>query len=140
MKSFISVGTLAHSFGPIEDVVWMPYLSAHGMLRLNLDWFLRLWGTSVNSKRPFINSGAMSVLTLNTSVISSCRYRWCKVVELSLLSSSPKDELKSLYITRKALPWSLLMRLSSFWRWNIHTTGQYENNSLASNRLYSKQS
>ena len=34
---FFSLGTLSHSFGPIEDAVSMPYLSVHGMLRLHLD-------------------------------------------------------------------------------------------------------
>ena len=33
LEFFIFVGTLSHSFGPIEDVVSMPYLSVHGMLR-----------------------------------------------------------------------------------------------------------
>ena len=37
LEFFISVGTLSHSFGPIEDAVSMPYLSVHGMLQLHLD-------------------------------------------------------------------------------------------------------
>ena len=58
-------------------------------------------------------------------VISLCRFRRCKGVELSLLhSSSSKGESKLLY--RKALSWSLLMLEFSFRLWNIHTTGQYE--------------
>ena len=32
-----TVGTLSHSFGPIEDLVSMPYLLVHGMLQLGLD-------------------------------------------------------------------------------------------------------
>ena len=83
-------------------------------------------GTSTNSKTSFINSGAIPALTLNISVISFCRFRWCKVVELSLLSSSSKDESKSLYTTRKALSWSLLMQVFSFRLWKNFTTGQYE--------------
>ena len=37
LEFFISVGTLSHSFGPIEDLVSMLYLSVRGMLRLHLD-------------------------------------------------------------------------------------------------------
>ena len=37
LEFFISVGTLFHRFGPIEDAVSMPYFSVHGMLRLHLD-------------------------------------------------------------------------------------------------------
>ena len=81
----------------------MPYFSVHGMLWLYLDRFLRLSGTSANSKTHFINSGAIPVLTLNISVTSFCRFCWCKVAELSLRSSYSKDESKSLYTTRKAL-------------------------------------
>ena len=77
-------------------------------------------------KNPFSLSGAIPILILKISVIRFCRYRWCKVVELSLLSSTWKDESKSLYTTRKALSWSLLMRAFSFQLWNIHATGQYE--------------
>ena len=33
---FISVGTLSHSFGHIEDAVSIPYLSVYGMLQLHL--------------------------------------------------------------------------------------------------------
>ena len=33
MELFIFVGTLSHSFGPIEDVASMPHLSVYGMLR-----------------------------------------------------------------------------------------------------------
>ena len=92
LEFFISAGTLFHSFKPIENAVPMPYLSVHGILRLHLDGFLRLYGTSTNSKTPFIN--AISVLTLNISVISFSRFRWCKVVELPFLGSSSKDESK----------------------------------------------
>ena len=38
---FISIGTLSHSFEPIEDAVQyqisIPYLTVHGMLLLQLD-------------------------------------------------------------------------------------------------------
>ena len=34
---FISMATLSHSFGPIAEVISMPYLSVHGVLRLDLD-------------------------------------------------------------------------------------------------------
>ena len=37
LEYFISVGTLSHSFGPIEDAVSVPHLLVHGMLRLYLD-------------------------------------------------------------------------------------------------------
>ena len=134
LEFFISVGTLSHSFGPIEDVVSMPYLSVHGMVRLHLDWILRLYGTSVNSKTPFINSRAIPVLTFNISVISFCRFRWCKVVELSLLSSSSTDESKFLYTTRKALSWSLLIRAFSFRLW---TSTQLDNIKSDKLRKYS---
>ena len=131
---FTSAGTLSCSFGPIEDAVSMRYISVHGMLQLHLDWF-RLWGTSLNSKTPFTNSGAIPVLTLNISVISSCRFRWCKVVELSLLSSASKNESKSLYTTCKALSWSLLMRAFSLrlWqyeKWQITKEFSFAQNSL----------
>ena len=66
---FISIGTLSHSFEPIEDAVSIPYLSVHGMLLLQLDWFLRLYGTSAISKTPFVNSGAIPVLTLSESLV-----------------------------------------------------------------------
>ena len=81
-------------------------------------------------KTPFINSGAIQVLTLNTSVISFCRFHLWKVVELPLLSSSSKDESKSLTITRKALSWSLFMRAFTLRLRNIHTTGQYEKSQI----------
>ena len=126
LEYFISVGTLSHSFGPIEDAASVPYLSVHGMLRLQLDWFVRISGTSANSKTLFINSGDIPVLTLNILVISFCRFLCCRVVELSLLSSSSKDESKLLYTTRKTLSWSLLMRAFSFGLWKIHLIGQYE--------------
>ena len=45
LNFFISMGSLSHGFGPTEDPVTVPYLSVHGMLRLQLDWFLRLYGT-----------------------------------------------------------------------------------------------
>ena len=83
-------------------------------------------------KTPFINSGAIQVLTLNTSVISFCRFHWWKVVELPLLSSSSKDESKSLTITRKALSWSLFMRAFSLrlrnipHNWTIWKVTNYE--------------
>ena len=37
LEFFISVGTLSHRSGPIEDAVSMAYLLVHGMLRLHLD-------------------------------------------------------------------------------------------------------
>ena len=37
LEFFICVGTLSHSFGPIEDAVSMQYFSVHGMLWLHLD-------------------------------------------------------------------------------------------------------
>ena len=70
LEFFISVGTLSHSFGPVKGVVSMTYPSAHGIMRLNLDGFLRFQGTSANSKTTFINYGVIPVLTLNISVIS----------------------------------------------------------------------
>ena len=66
---FISIGTLSHSFEPIEDAVWIPYLTVHGMLLLQLDWFLRLYGRSAISKTPFISCGAIPVLTLSESLV-----------------------------------------------------------------------
>ena len=42
LNFFISMGILSNGFGPTEDPVTVPYLSVHGMLRLQLDWFLRL--------------------------------------------------------------------------------------------------
>ena len=35
LELFISVGTLSHRFGPIENAVLMPYLLVHGILRLH---------------------------------------------------------------------------------------------------------
>ena len=104
----------------------MPYLSVDGMLWLHSDWFLILQGTLANPKTPFIIFGAIPVLTLNISVICCCRIRRCKVVELSFLSSSSEDESKHLYITRKALSWSLLMWTFNFCLWNIQTTVKNE--------------
>ena len=98
LEFIISVGTLSHTFRPLENAVSMPYFSVHGMLRLHLGWFIRLKGTSANSKTSFINSEDIPVLTLNIAVISFCRFRWCKVIELSLLSSFSKNESKYLYI------------------------------------------
>ena len=66
---FISIGTLSHSFEPIEDAVSIPYLTVHGMLLLQLDWFLRLYGRSAISKTPFISYGAIPVLTLSESLV-----------------------------------------------------------------------
>ena len=66
---FISIGTLSHSFEPIEDAVSIPYLTVHGMLLLQLDWFLRLYGRSAISKTPFISCGAIPVLTLSESLV-----------------------------------------------------------------------
>ena len=63
---------------------------------------------------------------MNLWVISFCRFCWYKVVGLSFLSISSKDESKSLYTTLKALSWSLLMRAFSFRLWNIYIIGQYE--------------
>ena len=37
LEFFISVGTLSHSIGPIEDAASMSYLSVHGMPQLHLD-------------------------------------------------------------------------------------------------------
>ena len=37
LEFFISVGTLPHSFGPIEDAISMSYLSVHSMLQLQLN-------------------------------------------------------------------------------------------------------
>ena len=43
LKRFLFfIGTLSHSFGPGFAVSVLFQLSVHGMLRLNLDWFLRL--------------------------------------------------------------------------------------------------
>ena len=64
-------------------------------------------------KTSLINSGTIPVLTLNISVISLCRFHWYKVIELSLLSSSSKDELKFLHTNRKTLSLSLLIQPSS---------------------------
>ena len=73
-----------------------------GILRLHLDRFLRLWGISTYSKTFFINSGAISDLTLNISVISLCRLRRCTLVQLTILSSSSKDESKSPFADLKS--------------------------------------
>ena len=99
----------------------MPYRSVHDMLRLRI-----LWGTSANSKTLFIYSGTISLLTLNILVISFCRFCWCNVVELSVISSSSKDQSKCLCTIRKTVSWSLLMHAFSCWLWKIHTTWQYE--------------
>lgn len=77
-------------------------------------------------KNPFSLSGAIPILILKISVIRFCRYRWCKVVELSLLNSSSKDESNYLNTTSKALSSRLLMRTFSFRPWNIHTTRKFE--------------
>ena len=37
LEFFISVGTLSHSVGPIEDAASISYLSVHDMLQLHLD-------------------------------------------------------------------------------------------------------
>ena len=50
----------------------------------------------------FINL-ALKGLTVIISVISFCIFSWCKIVELSNLSSSSKDESESIYTTRKEL-------------------------------------
>ena len=122
MELFISVGTFPHSFGPIEDAVLVTHFPVHSMLRLHLDWFYRLKGISANSKTPFINSGAIPVLTLNISVINSSRFCWCNIVEVSLSSSSSNCELKSPYTTRRSLSWNLLIPFN----WTIWKMTNYE--------------
>ena len=93
------------------------YMTGYGYIS---DWFLRLLGTSANSKTFFINCGTIPVLTLNISVISFCIFRWCKVVVLSFLRTSWMNDSKS--TTRKALSWCLLMQAFSLRLWNIQTT------------------
>ena len=111
LEFFISLGICPIVLNLIEDAVSMLHLSVPNMLQLHSDWFLRLYCTPGNSKKLFISSGAILALISKFSVISFYRFRRCKVVELSLLWSSSKDESKSLYTTRKTLSW------------NIHTTG-----------------
>lgn len=98
LNFFISAGTSSYSFGPIKDVVSMPFLSVYGMLQLYLNWLLRS-----NSKISSINSGAIKVLTLFISVINFCRFGWFKVLKLFLLGSSSKHESISVYANCKAL-------------------------------------
>ena len=55
-------------------------------------------------KTLFINSRAFPVLTSNITVISFCRFRWCKMEQLPLLSSSSKDESKAFVFGCETFP------------------------------------
>ena len=101
----------------------MPNFVVRILLDLKYEIVCREYGF-LNSKTSFMSSGNQPFLTLKISVINFFRFLWWIFKELSSVSNSWNDELKS--VNLRALSWIWLILSFSFLLWNTHTIGQYE--------------
>ena len=107
---FISFATRTNIFGTMNLSVSVPFDTDLTLMVLNgnleectLDYF------SGNTR--FIISGDNPLITLYISIANAWTFLSCTVKELSLLSTSLKDDWSSLYTILNALSWILFILL-----------------------------
>ena len=89
-----------------------------------MDLFLVLYTVVLFSLKQSLTSfGDKSLTNLYSSVARTCIFLWCMETELSIAKRSVKEDVLSLYITRKHLSWNLFILLFKVRLWNIHNNG-----------------